>query len=108
MHYEGDPVCSDAKNLISASENLDVVDAKICEVGRLAGPFRTRPFFPFQISPLGVVPKKTPGEFRLIHHLSYPRGSFVNDGISPDHTSVSYATIADATGHIKAAGRGCY
>ena len=52
--------------------------------------------------------KKTPGEFRLIHHLSYPRGSSVNDGISPDHTSVSYATISDAIWHIKAAGRGCF
>ena len=48
------------------------------------------------------------GEFRLIHHLSYPRGSSVNDGISPDHTSVSYATISDAICHINAAGRGCF
>ena len=111
LHYDGDPGCSDAKNLISASENPDAVDAKISkelEAGRLAGPFRTRAFYPFRISPLGVGPKKTPGEFRLIHHLSYPRGSSVNDGISPDHTSVSYATIADAIRHIKAAGRGCF
>ena len=111
LHYEGDPGCSDANNLISATENPDVVDAKISKelkAGRLAGPFRTRPFYPFRISPLGVVPKKTPGEFRLIRHLSYPRGSSVNDGISPDHTSVSYATISDAIRHIKAAGRGCF
>ena len=44
----------------------------------------------------------------MIHHLSYPRGYSVNDGISPDHTSVSYATISDAICHIKAAGRGCF
>ena len=44
----------------------------------------------------------------MIHHLSYPKGSSVNDGISPGHTSVSYAAIADAIRHIKAAGRGCY
>ena len=99
------------KNLISASENPDVIDANISkelEAGRLAGPFRTRPFYPFRISPLGVVPKKTPGEFRLIHHLSYPTGSSVNDGISPDHISVSYATIPDAIRHINAAGRRCF
>ena len=71
-------------------------------------PFRTRLFYPFRISPLDVIPKKTPGEFRLIYHLSYPRGSSVNDGIAPDHTSVSYATIADAIRHIKAAGHGCF
>ena len=108
LHYEGDPGCSN--NLISATENPDLVDAKISKelkAGRIAGPFQTQPFYPFRISPLGVVPKKTPGEFRLIHHLSYPRGSSVNDDISPDHTSVSYATISDAIHHIKAAGRGC-
>ena len=44
----------------------------------------------------------------MIHHLSYPTGSSVNDGISLDHISVSYATIADAICHIKAAGRGCF
>ena len=111
LHYEGDPSCSDANNLISAIKNPYVVDGKISKelkAGRLAGPFRTRPFDPFRIFPLGVVPKKIPGEFRLIHHLSYPRGSSVNDGISPDHTSVSYATISDAIGHIKAAGGGCF
>ena len=111
LHYEGDPGSSDANNLISATENPEVVDAKISkelQAGRLAGPFWIRPFYPFRIYPLGVVPKKTPGEFRLIHHLSYPRGSSVNDGISPDHTSVSYATISDSIRHIKAAGRGCF
>lgn len=88
-----------------------MVDTKITkelEAGRLAGPFQVRPFHPFRVSPLGVVPKKTPGEFCLIHHLSYPRGSSVNDGISPEHTSVSYATISNAIQHIKAAGPGCF
>ena len=64
LHYEGDPGSSDANNLISATENPEVVDAKISkelQAGRLAGPFRIRPFYPFRISPLGVVPKKTPG-----------------------------------------------
>ena len=73
LHYKGDPGCSDANNLISAIENPDVVDGKISKelkAGRLAGPFRTRPFYPFRISPLGVVPKKIPGEFRLILILS--------------------------------------
>ena len=54
LHYEGDSGCSDANNLISATENPDVVDAKIhkeLKAGPLAGPFQTRPFYPFQISP---------------------------------------------------------
>ena len=111
LHYVGVWESADANNLISARQNPGVVDAKIkkeLEAGRLAGPFPVRPCSPFRVSPLGVVPKKTPGEFRLIHHLSYPRGSLVNDGISPEHTSVSYATISNAIQHIKAAGRGCF
>ena len=111
LHYEGIRVSSDATNLLSARDNPEVVDAKLnkeCEAGRLAGPFHKLPFYLFRVSPLSVVPKKTPGEFRLIHHLSYPRGSSVNDGISPEHCSVSYATISDAIQHIKATGPGCF
>ena len=65
LHYEGDPGSSDANNLISATENPNVVDAKISKklkASRLAGPFRARPFYPFQISPLGVVPKRILGD----------------------------------------------
>lgn len=97
--------------MILAINNPEVVDAKITkeiEAGRIARPFRNRPFFPFRISPLGVIPKKTPGEFRLIHHLPYPKGLSINDGISSDNSSVSYASIADAISHIKAAGYGCF
>ena len=63
---------------------------------------------PFVVSPLGVVPKKSPGEFRLIHHLSFPKGTSVNDGISSENSSVQYATIQDAISCIKRAGRGCF
>ena len=65
------------------------------------------PLFPlFRV--LGVVPKKTPGEFRLIHHLSYPKGSSVNDGISAVNTSVQYARVDDAVRLIKSAGSPCF
>ena len=49
-----------------------------------------------------------PGEFRLIHHLSYPRGSSVNDAIPREFASVNYATIDDAILAIKTLGRGCF
>ena len=111
LHCEGIGVLSDATNLLSALDNPEVVDAKLkkeCEAGRLAGPFPNVPFHPFRVSPLGVVPKNTSWEFSLIHHLSYPRGSSVNDGISPENCSVSCATISDAIQHIKATGTGCF
>ena len=40
--------------------------------------------------------------------MSYPKGSSVNDGISPEFSSVRYATIADAIRLIRAAGTGCF
>jgi hypothetical protein len=49
--------------------------------GRVMGPFKTPPVEDFQISPLLVVAKKTPGSFRLIHNLSAPRGGSVNEAI---------------------------
>ena len=91
--------------------NQIAVDQKLAKelpAGRLAGPFIAAPFHPFRVSPLGLVPKKSPGEFCLIHHLSFPRGSSVNDGMAPENTSVHYATVADAIRLIKAAGKGCF
>ena len=55
----------------------------------------------YKISPLGVVPKKTAGKFRIIHHLSYPEGSSVNDFIPREISSVQYATVQDAISIIK-------
>jgi len=57
---------------------------------RIAGLFSSPTFPVFCISPLGLVPNKVDGEFSLIHHFSYPRGSSLNDGISSDYTTVLY------------------
>ena len=44
----------------------------------------------------------------MIHHLSFPNGSSVNNGISPEHTSVKYATIEDAIRLVKQNGKGSF
>jgi hypothetical protein len=44
-------------------------------MGRTAGPFIAPPFPNLQISPLSAVPKKRTEKLRVIHDLSYPRGS---------------------------------
>ena len=54
------------------------------------------------------MPKKTPGEFRLIHHLSFPHGASINDGISSEHTAVCYSRVDDAISMIKNLGKGCF
>lgn len=108
LHFEGEFLSFEAENLLSARDHPDVVFPKIkkeTEALRLAGPFEPPPFTEFRLSPLGVVPKKVPGEFRMIHHLSVPSGSSVNDGILSANTSVQYATIADAISLIKQCGK---
>ena len=67
-----------------------------------------QPFKNLCCSPRGIVPKKDPSEFRLIHHLSYPPGSSVNDFIPEDYSSVHYASINDAISVIKRKGAGCF
>ena len=111
LHYEGPRFSCTSNNLLSAMQNPTAVDAKISkelDAHRLAGPFSSPPFPVFRISPLGLVPKKIEGEFRLIHHLSFPKGSSLNDGISSDHTRVSYATVEDAIQRIKSVDSTCF
>jgi len=101
----------ESHNLQSAVQQPQIVDLKLAkelESHRLAGPFKSPPFPIFRVSPLGIVPKKNPGDFRMIHHLSFPKGTSVNDGISSSHTSVHYATIDDAIQKIKQSGVGSY
>jgi hypothetical protein len=90
----------------------DVVAAKLkkeLQAGRIAGPFSEPPLDNFCTSPIGLVSKREPGQYRLIHHLSHPRGSnSINSGISPEFTSVQYASIDDAVGLIQRLGTGCY
>ena len=94
-----------ATNLKSAFAFPGVIDAKISKeikLGRILGPSSVPPeVHNFRVSPLGVVPKSTPGEYRVIHHLSHPQGSSVNDGIPHEFSSVQYATVQDAIAFIK-------
>ena len=82
--FFGERSSRESRNLKSVIDNPAVVRAKLgkeLEAGRIVGPFLTPPFPVFRTSPLGVVPKKTPNEFRLIHHLSYLSEASVNDFI---------------------------
>ena len=111
--YFGSSTTPNSSNLKSALQQPDVVDNKLKKelaAGRIAGPFLIEPFHTFHCSPLGVVPKKIQGEFRLIHHLSWPHGSSINDGIPHELATVQYARLDDAV-QAKAImhfGQGCY
>lgn len=74
--------CLQSPNLKSALQNPAAVNAKLAKelaMGHTAGPLGVPPFPDFMISPLGLVPKRMPSEFCLIHHLSFPCSSFCSD-----------------------------
>ena len=78
---------------------------KEVSLGRVAGPFSQPPFPTLQVSSLGLVPKKD-GDYRLIHHLSYPENASINYFIDSEQSSVKYSTIDDAAAIIAKLGRG--
>ncbi|XP_053556171.1 LOW QUALITY PROTEIN: actin, alpha skeletal muscle-like [Bombina bombina] len=62
----------------------------------MAGPFVNKPFADLVISPLGVLPKKESGKYRMIHHLSYHKGRSLNDAIDKADTTVQYQSFDSA------------
>ena len=86
-------------NLTSARDRPEVVQKKLDEetqAGRVLCPFTDPPLRDFIVSPIGVVPKKVPNKFRMIHHLSYPQKGSVNDAIDAYDKTVGYPTVDDA------------
>ena len=93
----------------SALDNRRAVDRKIEKevvMGRIAGPFTTSPFDNLIVSPLGAVPKKLTGEYRLIHDLSFPKRRSVNFFFDPQAAKVSYECLDHCVDIIMALGRG--
>jgi len=96
---------------LPSSSQFPIIQERIqseLETGKIAGPFKTAPFHNLFLSPIYAVPKKTPGKYRIIHDLSHPIGSAVNEGIPREFSSVSYANIDSAIKHIKTLGPGCF
>ena len=111
LGFMGDERSLESLNLKSALSQPQVVPAKLEKkraASRIAEPFSSPPFPYFRCSPLGIVPKKDPSEFRSIHHLSYPKGSSINDYIPQEFSSVKYACINDTISVIKSFGAGCF
>ena len=108
--FQGARVHRESKNHGSANSNPDLVEAillKEVNLGRVAGPFSVLPLDNLIISPIGLVPKSTPGEMRLIFDLSYPNGLSVNEGIPKEFSSVSYTSFDAVTRMVMKEGRGC-
>lgn len=80
---------------------------KSWHLGQIEGPFDNASLERESVSPVGIVPKKAPGKFRLLHYLSHPEGESVNDYTDSLLTSVSHvfnpktAFIKSNTTHSK-------
>ena len=66
---------------------------KELSLGRIPGPFKSLPFDNFVISPLGLVPKKETGKYRIIHDLSFSKSDYVNLFISDAEATVQYESL---------------
>ena len=75
-------------------------------LNRIFGTLFFKPFDNFICSPLGVVPKKTPGEFRIIHDLSFPEGNSLNEHIPRENATVQYESIENVIQLINKFGLG--
>ena len=109
LQYHGQREFRDARNIKSAFDLPQVLKQEIAlelQLGRISGPFFL-PFFPnLQVSPLGLVAKKEPNAYRVIHHFSFPEGNSINDGISSEDASVQYQRVDDAIDLIRSMGVG--
>ena len=95
--------------MLSTLEHPEVVRkyiAEECAEGRLLGPFDPASLPSVQVSRFGVIPKNTPGKWRLILDLLWPEGHGVNDSIDPDLISLSYVSIDDAARAATRLGQG--
>ena len=82
---------------------------KEIQAGRMAGLFGQPPFDPFHICPIGLRPNKTPGQYRLIHDLSYPYDfSSINYNIPQSAKQVSYSFAGKAIQLIQKLLHGAY
>ena len=84
-------------NLPSVTNHPQAVQQYIANevtLGRLVGPLVSSEAVAVHCSPIGIIPKQhKPGKWRLIHDLSSPEGASINDGISPDLSSLTYVTV---------------
>lgn len=77
-------------------------------LSRVAGPFSSTPMENLIISPIGLVEKSTPGEFRLIFDLSHPDVDSINGGIPAELSSVQYTSFDAVTYMVRRIGQGAH
>ena len=102
--------CSSAhRNLLSSQDHQAIVSAFLQEQvqsGYILGPYSPDLCPGVICSSLGVVPKSSPGKFRIIVDLSSPKGHSINNNLCRHLTRVAYSSVEDATMLMQALGPG--
>ena len=99
---------------ISKSDCLTSYIAKELSFQSVMGPFHCNPFNSnCVVSPLMCVPKRDSTDLRIVHDLSFPEGSSVNDSISKDlyleqYLKLRLPGIDRIVEFINDRGRGCH
>ena len=97
------------RNMPSAGRHADVISDYLREettTGRITGPFPRDQFSQVHVNRFGVIPKSTPGKWRLITDLSFPQGHSVNDGVDAESCSMRYTTVENFAVAAMECGRG--
>ena len=99
----------DCKNLTSCAINPDAIASAINKLttnSHARGPYLSPPLQNFRSSPIGLATRKRSSKLRLIHHLSWPHGDSVNDGIPDSEAHIHYDSFESALQVIRAYGPG--
>ena len=81
---------------------------KEVSLGRMLGPFQSKPLDNLICSPVGMVPKKDSDKMRMITHLSYPHRDSINSHMDPKDTSTSYQSFNQTLAIVAKYGKGAY
>ena len=84
------------QNHKSVSDNPSAVRDKLVTergFGSIACPFSLYPFNNLVLSPLTIVTKRGPGEFRLLHDFSFPKHNSVKSHMPRDFTTVQFELL---------------
>ena len=93
----------------SARQQAAVVEeylGKECAEGRIVGPLDPNEWPCIHVNPFEVIPKSSPGRWRLITNVSAPLHGSVNDGISKELSSLSYISVDWVAEQVVQLGRG--
>ncbi|KAG5721777.1 hypothetical protein E4T56_gene8156 [Termitomyces sp. T112] len=101
--------CTNLKIAFANASTISAISADIANQvtnGCTHGLFDTPPFSNFRALPIRAVTCKRSSKVQRIHHLSWPDGSSVNNGIADSEATIIYDMVKQALNDLIASGPG--